>query len=137
MESNHANIVVNLMTLKPELLQHQEQEDGNPQPGLDIFIKGFSIHVTESTSMLLLESVLKAVRHPHPPQYSFPVRECFSLFRSVESSGLNFETCANTSGVVRASWWPGITFHSSLGRRMPFLLPTDFRTVFPYAISPR
>ncbi len=52
-----------MVPVRPELLQHQEQEDGNLQPCLDIFIKGFSIHVTESTSMPLLESVLKAVQH--------------------------------------------------------------------------
>ena len=52
-----------MVPVQSELLQHQEQEDRNPQSGLDISIKGFSIHVTESTSMPLLESVLKAVRH--------------------------------------------------------------------------
>lgn len=52
-----------MVPVRPELLQHQEREDGNLQSGLDISIKGFSIHVTESTSMPLLESVLKAVRH--------------------------------------------------------------------------
>ena len=51
-----------MVPVRSELLQHQEREDGNLQSGLDISIKGFSIHVTESTSMLLLESVLKAVR---------------------------------------------------------------------------
>ena len=52
-----------MVPVRSELLQHQEQEDGNPHSGLDISIKGFSIHVTEATSMPLLESVLKAVRH--------------------------------------------------------------------------
>ncbi len=52
-----------MVPVRSKLLQHQNQEDGNPQPGLDISIKGFSIHVTESTSMPLLESVLKAVQH--------------------------------------------------------------------------
>ena len=52
-----------MVPVRSELLQHQEREDGNLQSGLDISIKGFSIHVTESTSMPLLESVLKAVRH--------------------------------------------------------------------------
>lgn len=50
-----------MVPVRSELLQHQEQEGENPQLGLDISIKGFSIRVTESTSMLLLESVLKAV----------------------------------------------------------------------------
>ena len=49
--------------VRPGLLQHQEQEDGNPQPGLDISIKGFSIHVTGATSMPLLAAVLRAVQH--------------------------------------------------------------------------
>ena len=49
--------------VRPGLLQHQEQEDGNPQPGLDISIKGFSIHVTGATSMPLLAEVLRAVQH--------------------------------------------------------------------------
>ena len=52
-----------MVPVQPELLQYQEQEGRNPQPGLDIFIKGFSIHVTESTSMSLLAEVLKAVQH--------------------------------------------------------------------------
>ena len=49
--------------VRPGLLQHQEQEDGNPQPGLDISIKGFSIHVTGATSMPLLAEVLRVVQH--------------------------------------------------------------------------
>lgn len=52
-----------IVPVQSEFLLHQEPEDGNPQSGLDISTKGFSIHVTESTSMPLLESVLKAVRH--------------------------------------------------------------------------
>ena len=49
--------------VRPGLLQHQEQEDGNPQPGLDISIKGFSIHVTGAASMPLLAEVLRVVQH--------------------------------------------------------------------------
>ena len=52
-----------MVPVQPELLQHQEQIGRNPQPGLDISIKGFSIHVAESTSMSLLADVLKVVRH--------------------------------------------------------------------------
>ena len=52
-----------IVPVQSEFLLHQEQEGGAPQPGLDISIKGFSIHVTESTSMPLLAEVLKAVRH--------------------------------------------------------------------------
>ena len=55
--------VKQIVPVQPGLLRHQEQKGTNLQPGLDISIKGFSIHVTESTSMLLLESVLKAVQH--------------------------------------------------------------------------
>lgn len=52
-----------MVPVQSELLQHQEQIGRNPQPGLDISIKGFSIHVAESTSMSLLADVLKVVRH--------------------------------------------------------------------------
>lgn len=52
-----------MVPIQPELLQHQKQIGRNPQPGLDISIKGFSIHVAESTSMSLLADVLKVVRH--------------------------------------------------------------------------
>ena len=52
-----------VVPVRPGLLQHQEQEDGNPQPGLDISIKGFSIHVTGATSMPLLAEVLRVVQH--------------------------------------------------------------------------
>ena len=52
-----------VIPVQPELLQQQEQKDSNAQSGLDISIKGASIHVTESTSMSLLTEVLKAVQH--------------------------------------------------------------------------
>ncbi len=52
-----------MVPVRSELLQHQEHEDGNLQSGLDISIKGFSIHVTGSTSMPLLSEVLKVVQH--------------------------------------------------------------------------
>ena len=52
-----------VVPVRPGLLQHQEQEDGNPQPGLDISIKGFSIHVTGAASMPLLAEVLRVVQH--------------------------------------------------------------------------
>ena len=52
-----------MVPVQPELLQHQEQIGRNLRPGLDISIKGFSIHVAESTSMSLLADVLKVVRH--------------------------------------------------------------------------
>ena len=51
-----------MVPVHPGLLR-QGQEDRNAQPGLDIYIKGACIHVTESTSMSLLTKVLKAVQH--------------------------------------------------------------------------
>lgn len=52
-----------MVPVQSELLQYQEQESRNSQSGLDISIKGYSIHVTESTSMPLLEEVLKVMRY--------------------------------------------------------------------------
>ena len=52
-----------MVPVQSELLQHQEQEDRNPQSGLDISIKGFSIHVTGAASMPLLAEVLRVVQH--------------------------------------------------------------------------
>ena len=54
--------VQQMVPVQPSLLQ-QGQEGRNTQPGLDISVKGLSIHVTESTSMSLLTEVLKAVQH--------------------------------------------------------------------------
>ena len=55
--------VQQIVPVRPGLFGRQERKDGSLPSGLDISVKGFSIHVTESTSMPLLESVLKAVRH--------------------------------------------------------------------------
>lgn len=55
--------VQQMVPVQPRLLQQQEQKDVDLQSGLDISIKGFSIHVTESTSMPLLSEVLKVVQH--------------------------------------------------------------------------
>jgi hypothetical protein len=52
-----------MVPVQPELLQHQKQNGRNPSSGLDISIKGFSVHVTESTSMSLLAEILKVVQH--------------------------------------------------------------------------
>lgn len=46
-----------IVPVEPGLFQ-QNQKGGNEQPGLDISTKGFSVHVTESTSMSLLAAVL-------------------------------------------------------------------------------
>ena len=55
--------VQQVVPVQPGLLQQQEQKDSDSQSGLDISIKGFSVHVTESTSMPLLSEVLKVVRY--------------------------------------------------------------------------
>lgn len=55
--------VQQIVPVQPGLLQRQGHKGGSLQAGLDISIKGFSIHVTESTPMPLLSEVLKAVRH--------------------------------------------------------------------------
>ena len=52
-----------MVPVQPVLLRPLEQKDRSEQPGLDISIEGVRIHVTESTSMLLLAEVLKVVRH--------------------------------------------------------------------------
>ena len=52
-----------MVLVQPGLLRPQGHKDRDAQPGLDISIKGFSIHVTESTSMALLTEILKAVQH--------------------------------------------------------------------------
>ena len=52
-----------IIPVQPGLLQQQEQKDGNAQPGLDISIKGSSIHVTESTPMPLLAAVLEVMQN--------------------------------------------------------------------------
>ncbi len=52
-----------IVPVEPGFLQMDERNGSSTQPGLDIFIKGVSIHVTESTSMPLLTEVLKAVQH--------------------------------------------------------------------------
>ena len=51
-----------IVPVEPGLLQ-QEHKDGTRQPGLDISAKGFSVHVTESTSMALLAAVLEVIRN--------------------------------------------------------------------------
>ena len=51
-----------IVPVEPGLLQ-QEHKDGTRQPGLDISTKGFSVHVTESTSMALLAAVLEVIRN--------------------------------------------------------------------------
>lgn len=51
-----------IVPVEPILLQQKEDANGASDPGLDISIKGCSIHITEGTSMQLLASVLEVVR---------------------------------------------------------------------------
>lgn len=51
-----------MVLVEPALLQH-EKNNGDPQTGISISRKGFSIHVTESTSMSLLAAVLEVIRN--------------------------------------------------------------------------
>lgn len=51
-----------IVPVEPKLLQ-QGHKGGNEQRGLDISVKGFSVHVTESTSMALLAAVLEVIRN--------------------------------------------------------------------------
>ena len=46
-----------------ELLQQEETVHGTIVSGLDIFLKEYSIHVTESTPMPLLAAVLEVIKH--------------------------------------------------------------------------
>lgn len=48
-----------IVPVEPMLLQ---QRENSSDPGLDISIKGCSIHITEETSMQLLTSVLEVIR---------------------------------------------------------------------------
>jgi hypothetical protein len=51
-----------IVPVEPMLLQQEEDTSGGSDSGLDISIKGCSIHITEGTSMQLLASVLEVVR---------------------------------------------------------------------------
>ena len=50
-----------IVPVEPELLQ-LEHKDDTRQPGLKIYTKGFSVHVTESTPMALLAAVLEVIQ---------------------------------------------------------------------------
>ena len=52
-----------VVPVRPEILRAGEESSADAQRGLDISIKGYSIHVTESASMPLLAQVLKVVQH--------------------------------------------------------------------------
>ena len=51
-----------IVPVEPVLLRRKEDANGGSDSGLDISIKGCSIHITERTSMQLLSSVLEVVR---------------------------------------------------------------------------
>ena len=51
-----------IVPVELELLQH-EKYNSDPAQGLDISIKGFSVHVTGSTSMPLLAAVLEVIQN--------------------------------------------------------------------------
>lgn len=52
-----------IVPVSPEILRVDEKNGSDAQQGLDISIKEYSIHVTESSSLSLLAEVLKVVRH--------------------------------------------------------------------------
>lgn len=52
-----------IVRVRPEILRVDEKNNSDAQRGLDISIKEYSIHVTESSSMSLLAEVLKVVRY--------------------------------------------------------------------------
>ena len=57
------NLPQQIVRVRPEILRVDEKNSRDAQRGLAISIKEYSIHVTESSSMSLLEEVLKVVRH--------------------------------------------------------------------------
>ena len=57
------NLPQQIVRVRPEILRVDEKNSRDAQRGLDISIKEYSIHVTEYSSMSLLEEVLKVVRH--------------------------------------------------------------------------
>ena len=57
------NLPQQIVRVRPEILRVDEKNSRDAQRGVDISIKEYSIHVTESSSMSLLEEVLKVVRH--------------------------------------------------------------------------
>ncbi len=57
------NLPQQVVPVRPEILRVGEKNSSDAQRGLDISIKEYSIHVTESASMSLLAEVLKVVQH--------------------------------------------------------------------------
>ena len=52
-----------IVPVAQEILQQEKKNSNVPRAGLDIYIKGFSIHVEETSSMPLLAEVLGVMRH--------------------------------------------------------------------------
>lgn len=60
----HEILPQQIAAVEPKLLSAAGKKDsGSLSPGLDIFFREFTIHVTESTPLLLLADVLKALGH--------------------------------------------------------------------------
>ena len=51
-----------IIPVKPELIQQLSSRDSLGQAGIDISMKGFSVHVAESTPRPLLAEVLRVIR---------------------------------------------------------------------------
>ena len=51
-----------IIPVKPELIQQLNSRNSPGQAGIDISMKGFSVHVAESTPMSLLAEVLRVIR---------------------------------------------------------------------------
>ena len=54
--------VQQIVPVEPALLQQKASTCGVPDSGLDISLKGYSIHITEDTSMQLLAKVLEVMQ---------------------------------------------------------------------------
>ena len=52
-----------IVPVAQEILQQEKKNSNVPRAGLDIYIKGFSIHVEETSSRPLLAEVLGVMRH--------------------------------------------------------------------------
>ncbi len=65
LESLPQEIQQQVIEVTPAMLQSEQGHEKTAvhSEGLEIFLNGFSIHVTESTSMHLLSKVLGVIRH--------------------------------------------------------------------------
>lgn len=51
-----------IIPVKTELIRQLNSKNGQEQSGIDISMKGYSVHVAESTPMPLLAEVLRVIR---------------------------------------------------------------------------